>query len=163
MTTSAKLFLDCEFNETRGFLISMALVPLDERLPEFYAIDRSVYERPVTSWVRENVVPLLLEEIAGGYGSPLMSRQDLRTRLSAYLWGVYTRCGNQPLEIVVDWAADPIYLFDLILDPYNGAEMLSVPPFDVLLRTGLPKEPSLHPHNALSDARAMARAARKAQ
>lgn len=158
-----KLFLDCEFNETRGFLISMALVPLDEKLPEFYVIDRSVYERSVTPWVNENVVPILLEEIAGGFGSPLASKEDLRKRLSAYLWDVYTRCGNKPLEIVADWVADPIYLFDLILDPHNGAEMLPVPPFDVLLRTSMPKEPSLHPHNALSDARAMARAARKAQ
>ncbi len=67
------------------------------------------------------------------------------------------------MNIVADWPSDPIYLFDLILDPYVGSQKISTPPFSVELREDMDKsEQPLHPHNALSDARAMARSARMA-
>lgn len=158
------IFLDCEFNETRGVLISIALVPLDPGLLDFYVYRNDTDRLSLKPWVIDNVLPILDAEVMA-FRESRIAFKDFPQELSKYLWHMHSiaTARGQRLNIVADWPSDPIYLFDLILDPYVGSLKISTPPFSVELREDMDKSESpLHPHNALSDARAMAQSARVA-
>jgi hypothetical protein len=159
--TPHDVYFDCEFNGFRGYFISIAFVPVDPSLPECYLIKTPV--GAVDPWVYDNVLNVLYEE--GMELDPICGHDsnNLRRKLASYLWQLHLQlhARGQRINLVADWPADPIYFFDLLLDPDKGGEMMSVPPFTVEFRRNMKKVAALNPHNALSDARAMARANRE--
>jgi len=131
------LYLDTEFNGFGGALISMALVPEDTTIPEFYKeLDMREQLHP---WVKENVVPHLVL-------APC-TRHEFQQALGEYLW----RIGN--CVIIADWPDDIKYFCDsLILGP--GQMMAFIPNLKFELDQDIKYE-SVVPHNALHDARAI--------
>ena len=132
-----KLFLDTEFNGFGGKLISMALVPDDPILPEFYKeLEMNDQLEP---WVRDNVVPHLILVPA--------SFSKFQTELANYLW----KMGE--VTIIADWPDDIRYFCEsLITGPGMMLSFINNLKFE--LDFGIEYE-SLVPHNALHDARAI--------
>ncbi len=134
MTT---LYLDTEFNGFGGSLISIAL--FDPEGMDFYmALDLGAYI--IDPWVAEHVIPVL------GKVLPVPYRMVQGTILS------YLARKPKPLVIVADWPADFEHLFRLM---NTGAPWC----VDIPLSAVLVSSPELHPdvpHNALSDAKALA-------
>jgi len=128
------IFIDCEFNEFGGDLISMALVAEDGR--EFY----EVLECPNPGeWVKLNVIPIL-------YNLPI-PKVDFQLRLQAFLMQF------DEIHIVADWPEDIKHFCEsLITGPGNRLNTphltMGVYRFDAT---------SDLPHNALEDAKGIAR------
>lgn len=125
-----KLFLDCEFNEFRGALISMALV--DENGREWYEVVPCENPGP---WVAEHVIPIL--------GRGPVSLPFMQASLSAWL-SVY-----ESIHIVADWPED-IAHFCTALITAPGMRIDTPPLTMEVLRIDATSE---MPHNALADAR----------
>jgi len=131
-----KLFLDCEFTSFQGHLISMALVSEDGK--EFYeVVPFSTID--CHEWVLDNVVPILVKE--------QVSYETFQTNLKKFL--------NQydEVEIVADWPED-FYHFSMALLTGPG-EMLDIKAkirMEIVRRLDYP---SVLPHNALEDAKAI--------
>lgn len=125
-----KLFLDCEFNEFHGDLISMALVSEDGR--EWYEVIPC--ESP-KSWVAQHVMPIL--------GKTAVSFIEMQSSLELWL------AQFNAVHIVADWPEDIAHFCKaLITGPGNR---LDTPPLTMeVLRIDAP---SKLPHNALMDAR----------
>lgn len=129
------LFLDCEFNGFGGELISMALV--DEEGHYFYEVLDC--PQPV-AWVAEHVMPLLAQ-------API-SFTEFQNKLSSFL--------NEydAIHVVADWAEDlSLFTRGLLL---GAGRAIHTPPLTLELWTGKMRFPSQVPHNALSDAEALA-------
>lgn len=130
----ARFWIDCEYNEFRGALISMALVP--ESGPEFYEVLDCQKPGP---WVAEHVMPIL--------NKPAISLDQFHRRLSDYLnrWNA--------VHIIADWPEDIAHFCQaLIVGP---GERLNTPPLTLeVIRDDAPSD---LPHNALEDARGMRR------
>lgn len=125
-----RFFIDCEFNEFRGELISMALVAEDGR--EFY----EVLPCPNPgAWVAQHVMPIL--------GREPVSRDEFCAALQAYL------ARFDSAHIVADWPEDIAHFCEsLIVGP---GMRINTPPLTMeILRVDAPSE---IPHNALADAR----------
>lgn len=136
-----KLYLDCEFNEFKGALISMALV--DENGREWYEVVPCEKPGP---WVAEHVMPILGR---GPVSIPLM-----QASLSAWL-ALY-----DSVHIVADWPEDIAHFCQALI---TGPGMrLNTPPLTMEV-VRIDAESEL-PHNALADARGIraALAAREA-
>ncbi len=133
-----RLFLDTEFNEFRGPLISMALVP--EAGLHFY--ESLGCENP-GPWVAEHVMPIINKEA--------VSLTDFQIYLHHFLaqWDEVT--------IVADWHED-IAHFCNILTTGPGTR-ISTPSLNFQIRRDLDTVPSALPHNALADAKAMLQSA----
>ena len=129
------IFLDTEFNAFGGKLISMALVPEDKSLPEFYCeIQISEQLHP---WVRDNVMPHLIL-------SPV-THNEFQQKLSKYLYNI------GPCNIIVDWPDDIRYFCEsLITGPGERINLAHKIKFELDLSI---RYQSLVPHNALHDAR----------
>lgn len=131
------LYLDTEFNGFGGALISMALVPEDPGLPEFYR--ELAMREQLHPWVKENVVPHLVL-------APC-THHEFQQALAEYLW----RMGD--CMIIADWPDDIKYFCDsLITGPGMCINMLHNIRFE--LDFGIDYESAV-PHNALHDARAI--------
>ncbi len=132
-----KLFLDTEFNGFQGKLISMALVPENDSVPEFYK-ELEIKDQ-LEPWVRDNVVPHL-------FLAPC-SFSEFQNALANYLWKV----GD--CTIIADWPDDIRYFCEsLITGPGMMLKFVNNLKFE--LDFGIEYE-SLVPHNALHDARAI--------
>jgi hypothetical protein len=132
-----RLFLDTEFNGFQGKLISMALVPENDSVPEFY--EELEIKDQLEPWVRDNVVPHL-------FLLPC-SFSEFQSALANYLWTI----GD--CTIVADWPDDIRYFCEsLITGP--GMMLSLVHNLKFELDFGIEYE-SLVPHNALHDARAI--------
>jgi len=127
-----RLFIDCEFNDFQGALISMALVAEDGR--EWYKVVPCLCPSP---WVQEHVMPIL-ERLA--VPVPMM-QADLQVWLAMF----------DSIHIVADWPEDIKHFCDaLIIGP---GMRISTPPLTMeVLRIDTV---STLPHNALHDARAL--------
>lgn len=132
-----RLFLDTEFNGFGGKLISMALVPEDNSLQEFY---REIEMRDqLEPWVRDNVVPHLVL-VPSSYN-------EFQQALAQYLREV-GKC-----TIVADWPDDIRYFCEsLITGPGEMISFKHTIKFELDLGINYN---SLVPHNALHDARAI--------
>lgn len=127
-----KIWIDTEFNEFKGELISMALVAEDGR--EFYQVLRC--ERP-GPWVAEHVIPIL-----GRDAIPLKLFQTLLVQF-LFSW--------DRVHLIADWPEDIKHFCDaLIVGP---GVRLDTPP--LTLEIVRDDTVSQMPHNALWDARAM--------
>ena len=134
------IYIDTEFNDFGGELISLAMVDEDGR--EFYAVLNCANPTP---WVAENVIPVL--------GQRFASLRMLQTRMEAWL-------AEYPcVHIVADWPEDIAHFCRSLI---TGPGMrLDTPPLTLEVRRDLSSEASAIPHNALEDARAIWRAAKK--
>jgi len=134
-----RMWIDTEFNEFKGELISMALVAEDGR--EWYEVIRCMNPKP---WVAEHVMPHLGK-------TPLNNQLELSWSLCAFL------SQFDSVTIVSDWPEDIGYFCSaLIIGP---GQRIETPPTTFVIDRGLNSEKSAIPHNALEDARALMRAA----
>jgi len=132
-----KLFIDTEFNGFQGKLMSMALVPEDDNMLEFYReIEMTDQLDP---WVKDNVVPHMFLQ-------PVTYTQ-FQEDLSKYLAAI-GEC-----TIVADWPDDLRYFCEaLITGPGECVYLRKKIHFE--LDTFITYESEV-PHNALYDARAI--------
>ena len=131
-----RLAIDCEFNGKGGELISMALVSEDGR--EFYEVVG--LPEKLQPWVRDNVVPVLMKEPIGF--------AEFQRRLVAFV------SGTRAPEVIADWPVDLAYFANaVIVGEYPNC---SAPMFKMQF-LNIPGGASLVPHNALEDARGIAR------
>jgi hypothetical protein len=132
------IYIDTEFNDFGGELISLGMVDEDGR--EFYGVLHC--PRP-TAWVAANVMPVL--------GQPYASLRMLQTRMEVWL-SVYPS-----IHVVADWPEDIAHFCRALI---TGPGMrIDTPPLTMQVRRDLSSELSATPHNALEDARAIWRAA----
>jgi hypothetical protein len=134
------IWIDCEFNEFGGDLISMALVADDGR--EFYEVLNLEKDYKYGSWVFANVVPWLNKD-------PIDKQV-----FQAKLWTFINQWDN--VHIIADWPDDIKYFcMSLITAPGMciGTPLNLTMQIDRTLNT----EASAIPHNALEDARAIKR------
>lgn len=143
--TSVKLYVDCEFNGFGGELISMALVGEDGR--EWYALlpEPRIWD----AWCYDHVFPMV------GKLKPTIycnSREEFRVALRAFL--------DQYVNptIVADWYVDLVHFFSA----FGGRDHSESMPVNCRaeLVLDLPEIEPEFPHNALSDASAIADAMR---
>lgn len=132
-----RIWIDTEFNDYKGELISMALVAEDGR--EWYGVR---YFTAPTEWVRNNVIPHL--------GKCPRGDSYLRYTLHRFL------AQFENVHIVADWPGD-IAHFCHFLEGSPG-ERIGPDTMTFEVRRDLPdtSRTSVTPHNALSDARALA-------
>lgn len=125
------LFIDCEFNEWRGDLISMGIVAANGA--EFYEVVHCHNPKP---WVSEHVMPIL--------GKSSISFKDFQSKLQSYLLTF------SEINLIADWP-DDIKLFceSLVLD---GGYRLNTPPLTMQILRDINSNQSAIPHNALCDA-----------
>lgn len=134
------IYIDTEFNDFGGDLISLAMV--DENGRDFYAVLNC--ENP-TQWVAANVMPVL--------GQRFASLRMLQTRMASWL------AAYQSVHIVAGWPEDIAHFCRALI---TGPGMrMDTPPLTLEVRRDLSSEESDIPHNALEDARAIWRAAQK--
>lgn len=125
-----RLFLDCEFNEFKGELISMALVAEDGR--EWYASLGCANPGP---WVAQHVMPII-----GVASMPLAEFQvELRCWLAQF----------DSIHVVADWPEDIAHFCNAMIT--GPGYRIDTPPLTMeVIRVDAP---SALPHNALFDAR----------
>lgn len=132
-----KLFIDCEFNDFRGDLISLALVPEAPDGPYFY----EVLDCPKPSpWVAQHVMPIL-HKVA-------VPREVFQHALHAYLRQF------PGVHLIADWPEDIKHFCDALIT--GPGQRLNTPPLFMEVRRDLDAESAV-PHNALYDARAIRR------
>jgi hypothetical protein len=130
-----KIFIDTEFNEFGGELISLALVTGTGF--EFYEVLECPNPGP---WVKNNVMPML--------GKKPISKELFQDKLFNFLMH-FTE-----ITIIADWADDIKYFCEsLIVGPGISPRH---PPISFILDRTLSSGHSKVLHNALYDARAIA-------
>jgi hypothetical protein len=143
MTT---FYLDTEFNSFGGDLISLALVSQDLEV-QFYEVLPWAHLN-LHPWVETNVIPVLFK-------NPYGSKLDAQRKLAKFLT---ENAVDNEITIVADWPEDIKHLCDFLLT--GPGTCLSIPNIIMIIdRVNLPSttEYSLTPHNALEDAKALAR------
>jgi len=131
-----RLFLDTEFNGFGGELLSVALVPQDPEVAEFYCeIEHTPSE--MVQWVKDNVIGVM-------DGEPV-PYEAFQFQLQRYI--------NQftDIEIVVDWP-DDIGYFCAALITAPGERIMLPGPINFRLDCSLDYFSEV-PHHALHDAR----------
>jgi hypothetical protein len=132
-----RLFLDTEFNGFGGKLMSMALVPENSSITEFYReLEMNDQLHP---WVREHVVPnMILIPV---------TRNKFQQELGQYLLKV----GN--CTIIADWPDDIRHFCESLIT--GPGERINIPRnIKFELDCSIEYESTI-PHNALADARAI--------
>ena len=131
-----KLYLDTEFNAFGGKLMSMALVPMNLELPEFYCeIEMNDQLHP---WVRDNVVTHLILVPS--------THNMFQQKLAVYLREI-GEC-----TIIADWPDDIRYFCESLIT--GPGDMIRISNIKFELDFGIQYESEV-PHNALWDARAI--------
>lgn len=129
-----KLWIDTEFTNFKGDLISMAII--DENDKVFYEV-LEVEPSQCDPWVVENVLPIL-------YKAPI-PLYEFHNRLWEYLKEY------KSIHLIADWPDDIKYFCDVLhTSPGNMMNIASVFTMEVCRR--LPQYESAIPHNALEDA-----------
>lgn len=135
----ARFFIDCEWNEFRGQLISMALVGEDGA--EWYEVTHCAN---VGRWVTDHVLPIL--------GKKPITWEAMQASLQAFL------APHESVEIVADWPEDIEHFCNLLIT--GPGLRIDTPP--LCMRVVRIDAPSKLPHNALEDARGIRDALRGA-
>lgn len=131
-----RIFIDCEFNSMNGQLLSMALVPLNSKAPQFYQ-ELQIHE-PIDPWVAEHVIPHMHKEKVDVPGFQCLLEGYLRQ--------------FRQVDLVCDWPEDSSY-FTRILITGPGTR-INTPPLTIEIRRDLDAVSEV-PHHALYDAIAM--------
>lgn len=128
-----KLFIDCEFNEFKGELISVGIVA--ENGQEFYEVAHCFNPKP---WVSEHVMPIL--------NKPPVSYREIQRNLNLFLKQF------DSIHLVADWPEDIKHFCELLI--IEAGIRMETPPLTMeIVRIDTV---STLPHNALHDARAIA-------
>lgn len=127
-----RFYIDTEFNEYSGQLISMALVGEDGS--EWYEVLPCRNPGP---WVAEHVMPIL--------GKEPISRGIMQLGLRAFL-GQY-----KSAHIIADWPEDIQHFCALLIT--GPGQRIDTPPLSFEIRRDLDGAVSAVPHNALEDAK----------
>lgn len=125
-----RLFIDCEFNEFKGDLISMALVSEDGK--EFYEVVPC--DNP-GNWVNQHVMPILNQEP--------VPMEVFQMRLQKFLLQF------EEVKIIADWPEDIKHFCESLIT--GPGVRLDTPPLSMEIHR-FDAESKL-PHNALADAR----------
>lgn len=129
-----KLFIDTEFNEFGGDLISLAIV--DEVGREFYEVLECPCPGP---WVVQNVMPIL--------GKAPTQAMELRLKMQNWL------AAYDGIHLIADWPDDIRFFCEaLIVGP---GMRINTPPLTMEILRDIDSAASLIPHNALADAHAI--------
>lgn len=126
-----RLWIDCEWNDYRGDLISMALV--DEAGREWY--ESLGCDNP-SPWVAEHVIPIIHRR--------RVHLNDLRGKLQQFL------SAYDSVHIIADWPEDIARFCDVLIT--GPGTRLNTPPLAFSL-IDMDGAVSAEPHNALADAR----------
>ena len=130
-----RIYIDTEFNEFKGELISMALVAEDGN--EFYEV---LHCHNPGDWVAKHVMPFLEKE-------PI-ELDVFQTKLQQFLFQYHS------VHLIADWPEDIKHFCDALI---TGPGMcLNHPLITMEIRRDLSSDDSKVPHNALHDARAIA-------
>lgn len=126
----ARLWIDCEFNEFQGDLISLALVGEDGR--EFYEVLPCANPG---AWVAANVMPIL--------GKAAIPLDVFQKRLAAFLRPYHA------IHVIADWPEDIAHFCKALIT--GPGYRLDTPPLTMeVVRIDAASD---LPHNALADAR----------
>lgn len=128
-----RVWIDCEFNEFKGELISIALIDEDGR--EFYA---SVGCEKPGAWVAEHVMPII--------GIEPIPLRELQNNLARWL------AAYEAVHLVADWPEDISHFCQTLIT--GPGYRLDTPPLTLEVRRDLDAVSAI-PHNALEDVRAM--------
>lgn len=137
-----RIALDTEFSNFRGNLLSFGLVPEDQSIPPLYVvIDYEGYYDP---WVVKNVIPFLGDQ------------EKVSPEFAARQFAQYLRQFDNPV-LIADWPEDINQMMSLLI--IGPGKMVNCPNFTCsLVRTDFSTaDHSAIPHNALEDARALAK------
>ena len=130
-----RIYIDTEFNDFRGDLISMALVAEDGT--EFYEVLECANP---SSWVAQHVMTCLLKEPI-----PInIFQHRLYMFLHRYNY----------IHLIADWPDDIHHFCEALIT--GPGECLNFPTIVMEMRRDLSSDNSAVPHNALHDARAIA-------
>lgn len=138
------IWIDCEFNGFRGDLLSLALVSEDGS--EFYETLALPEGKSYDPWVAENVVPHLNRD-------PI-SKEEFQQKLRNFIlkW--------DSVHIIADWPDDIKYFCESLIT--GPGEAINTPlNLTMQIDRELNSARSAIPHNALEDARAIARSQRR--
>jgi hypothetical protein len=141
---SMKFFIDCEFDGFKGELISFAMVPQVEGLaPEIYAIFKDCAQ---DDWVAKNVIPVLHH-----CSAPFVyvDKKVVANRI-AEIFSMF-----EHITVIADWPTDIKHFCDLI--EVGGGECPAMQNITFYLHWGITSKESSVPHNALLDAKAIAK------
>lgn len=130
-----RIWIDTEFNEYKGDLISMALVAEDGR--EWYEVRHC---KNPGDWVAEHVMPIL--------GKEPISLLAIQVGLLRFL------AQFDAVHLVADWPEDIAHFCNLLIT--GPGIRIDTPPLTMEIRRDLDAVSEL-PHNALEDARAIRR------
>lgn len=126
------IFLDCEYNDFQGELISMALV--SEEGHEWYEVVPCLYPTP---WVAEHVMPIL-------HKAPVRYQE-----MQSSLWRWLAQFPS--VHIIADWPEDIVHFCRALIT--GPGTRIDTPPISFDIRR-IDSESAL-PHNALWDARGL--------
>lgn len=129
------LFLDTEFTDFQGRLLSVGIIAQDGS--EFYKVLDNI--TGCSAWVRKNVVPVLGKE-----PEPL---EDIQFALENWLLQYDT------ITIIADWPEDIAHFCNLLIT--EPGMRIDTPPLTMVVDRRLSSAKSQIPHNALADARAI--------
>lgn len=130
-----RIWIDTEFNEFRGALISMALVAEDGQ--EWYGVLHCPNPGP---WVAQNVMPILGKEPEEKFTLQIEAAEFLKQFDSVHL--------------IADWPEDIAHFCNFLIT--GPGFRLDTPPLTMEIRRDLDAVSAL-PHNALDDARGIMR------
>ena len=133
-----KIYIDTEFNEFDGDLISMALVA--ENGDEFYEVLDLPSGVVYGNWVQEHVVPLL-------------EKDSVEVDVFQYKFQKFLNQYSN-IHLIADWPDDIKYFCKMLIT--GPGLSLNHPPITMEIRSNLSSADSKVPHNALHDARAIA-------
>ncbi len=141
-------YLDTEFNGFCGRLISMAIVS-EDLSSEFYEVldettycnyDAGLYIDP---WVLKNVIPNLNKES--------ISVKEFQDKLQIFL---IQNSENNKIRIIADWPEDLTHFCKMLITA--PGRRLEIPDLELIFDSSI-EYTSKIPHNALEDARAIAK------
>lgn len=141
-------YIDTEFNGFCGRLISMAIVS-EDLTSEFYEVlPENTYYNPSAGysydpWVIDNVIPNLNKE-------PISVR-EFQSKLEAFL---NENAENNKIRIIADWPEDLTHFCKMLI--VSPGRRLLVPDFELVFDSSI-EYVSAIPHNALEDARGIAK------
>jgi len=125
-----RIFIDCEFNDYKGELVSMALVSDDG--DEFY---EALHCDNPSTWVAKHVIPILNKE--------QIFFDDFQELLEEWLMKF------DSVHLVADWPEDIQHFCNALIT--GPGDRLKTPPLTMeVVRINCPSD---MPHNALWDAR----------
>lgn len=130
-----RIYIDTEFNEFKGELISMALVAEDGK--EFYEVLPCLYPG---NWVAQHVIPVLEKK-------PI-DKNTFQAKLQQFLYQY------DEIHLIADWPEDIKHFCESLIT--GPGLCLNYPKITMEMRRDLSSNNSKVPHNALHDARAIA-------